>query len=238
MQKTPKTQRALVLQHEPPETPGTVLEVLEMRGIDVTTVRTFEGAPVPKSIGGFDALVVMGGSMSAYDIDKHPHLASEIALLREAIDRDIALMGICLGSQLLASALGARVFSSGSKEIGWHPITLLDSALDDPMWNGVPRSFPAFHWHGDVFDLPDDAVPIASSQKTKLQAFRHGRAAYGFLCHLEVDEPIVTGMIARFGDELRAEKIDAAKLREETKQRVMTLRKTAMRVFSAWADRI
>jgi len=231
-------QRALVLQHAPPETPGAVLEVLHVRGVDVTTVRTFEGARVPKTMDGYDALVVMGGPMSAYETSKHPHLVDEIALLDDAVRRDFAVLGICLGSQLLAAALGARVHASGSKEIGWHPITLLDSALDDPMWNGVPRSFPAFHWHGDVFDLPKDAVPLASSEKTPLQAFRHGRAVYGFLCHLEVDETIVKGMIASFGNELRDEKIDPTSLLEATKQHASALHKTAMRVFSAWADRI
>jgi GMP synthase (glutamine-hydrolysing) len=113
------------------------------------------------------------------------------------------ILGTCLGSQLLAAALGARVRPGPQKEIGWHEVTLTPEGRADPLWAEAPDSFAALHWHGDVFDLPRGATRLARSALTDVQAFRYGASAYGLLFHLEVTEPIVRDWVTHFAGELR-----------------------------------
>ncbi|MDP8950658.1 MAG: type 1 glutamine amidotransferase [Actinomycetota bacterium] len=110
-------------------------------------------------------------------------------------------MGVCLGSQLLARALGAKVEPAGAKELGWGEIETTDEAFCDPLFGPLGDSFTAFHWHGDAFELPEGAVLLTSSGPTPVQAFRFGKKAYGLLFHLEVDARLVRGMLEAFEDE-------------------------------------
>jgi GMP synthase-like glutamine amidotransferase len=134
----------------------------------------------------FEGLIVMGGPMGAYEEDVHPWLRSEKSLIREAAQAGHPVWGVCLGAQLLAAALGARVYpGEAGAEVGMLPVELTDEALADPVFAGAPRSFPTLQWHGDTFELPDGATLLASSPAYPSQAFSY-RNAYALQFHLEV----------------------------------------------------
>lgn len=225
----------VVIQHIAPEGPGAIGDALRSQGVDLRVVRVDRGEPVPASLdtGG---LVVMGGPMGVYQADRHPHLRAEIELIQHALRQDRPVLGICLGSQLLAAAMGARVYPAPAKEIGWYDITLLPAASDDALFRGVDAPFPALHWHGDVFDLPEGAVPLAASALTPLQAFRAGSTAYGLLFHLEADRPQVEEMCHLFAGELTAEGVAAATLLREADRAGPHSRSVGTMVFQRWAE--
>lgn len=225
----------LVLQHAAPEGPASIADALARRGIPHRTARLDQGQALPTTMAGFAGLVVMGGPMSVYEADTVPHINPELRLIEEALDEELPILGVCLGSQLLAAALGARVYSSGRKEIGWHEVTLTAEARKDALWRGVEERFTAFHWHGDVFDLPKGATPLASSSMTPLQAFRAGSNAYGLLFHLEVGEPQVRDMVTTFTDELAAAKIARAPILDGIAAHVKTVQRIGATVFDRWA---
>jgi GMP synthase (glutamine-hydrolysing) len=174
----------LVLQHIACEPPAAFEDELRSRGLDVTRVELDEGDPLP-DWREFPAIVVMGGPMGAYQEADHPWLVDEKRLLREAVDGDVPVWGVCLGAQLLASALGARVYPGAEPEVGLLPVELTVAAAEDPVFADAPRSFPTLQWHGDTFDLPDGATLLASSPAYPHQAFRVGRS-YALQFHIEV----------------------------------------------------
>ncbi|HEY7319556.1 MAG TPA: DUF488 family protein [Candidatus Binatia bacterium] len=226
----------LVLQHVRCETPGTIGEMLRAEGISTDIVRIFEGKKVPHELGEAAGIVIMGGPMGVYEQNRHPFLRQEIRLIEEALKKEKPILGICLGSQLLASALGARVKPGKQKEIGWYPVRLAKSAKGDPLWSGANDSFTAYHWHGDIFELPGGAVSLASSALTKCQAFRYGKNAYGFLFHMEVNEKIIGDMVRTFADELRAEGLDGAAIIRGAKTHLPRLSRIGSEVFRRWAE--
>jgi GMP synthase (glutamine-hydrolysing) len=227
--------RSIVLQHVACETPGLIGVELERAGVSLDFVRTFAGEAVPRELGDAAGVVVMGGPMGVYEADRHPHLRDEMRLLERALAAEVPVLGVCLGSQLLAAALAARVAPGPRKEIGWFPVTLREEAADDPLWHGIEREFVAYHWHGDRFDLPHGAVALASSALTPLQAYRYGANAYGILFHMEVTEEIVTGMVETFAAEVAEERLDGATIVGETRQRLEDLHRVARTVFSRFA---
>jgi GMP synthase (glutamine-hydrolysing) len=221
----------LVLQHADIETPGTIGDALDAAGIARQTILCHAGQPVPRDTKKFDGLLVMGGPQSVYEQDKFPYLRDELRLIESALDAGKPILGVCLGSQLLAAALGARVYAGKHKEIGWYPVT---TAKDD-FWKGAPAKFMAFHWHGDVFDLPAGATSLASSELTPCQAFRYGANAVGLLFHMEVTRALVAGMVTTFADELHAAKVDARRILRGAEEHLPALQKTGAMIFRRWA---
>jgi GMP synthase (glutamine-hydrolysing) len=140
----------------------------------------------------FDAIVAMGGPMSVNDDATFPWLTGEKQLIHDAVTAGTPFWGTCLGVQLLAASLGARVYSGSRPEVGLLPVTLTDEAMRDPVFRGLPRELVALQWHGDTFDLPDGAVLLASSTAYPAQAFRWGSSAYGVQFHLEVTAELAT----------------------------------------------
>ncbi|HKN80071.1 MAG TPA: type 1 glutamine amidotransferase [Actinomycetota bacterium] len=176
--------RVLVLQHIACEPPGAYEDVLLERGARLTRVELDEGQTLP-TLDGFDAVVAMGGPMSVNDEAEHPWLVGEKRLIREAAGRGVPFWGACLGVQLLASALGARVYAGPAPEVGVLPVRLTERGRADPVLGRLPAEFGTLQWHGDTFDLPSGAVLLASSDPYPNQAFRFERA-YGVQFHLEV----------------------------------------------------
>ncbi|HEX5645957.1 MAG TPA: type 1 glutamine amidotransferase [Nitrospira sp.] len=174
--------RAVCLQHVPFEGPGAFAVSLAKRGV------TLEHHLVPKD--GLpndpgDLLIVMGGPMSVNDPD--PWIGEETAFIRAALRAGKPIIGVCLGSQFMAKALGARVRSGTALEIGMTQVRLTPEAKHDPVFSTWPESFEVFEWHGEVFDLPTECIPLAASEIAPLQAFRYGVRAYGLLFHLEME---------------------------------------------------
>jgi GMP synthase (glutamine-hydrolysing) len=175
----------VVLQHIACEPPGEYEVVLAERGARLHRVELDEGDPLP-DFDRFDAVVAMGGPMSVNDDADLPWLTAEKRAIGDAVRAGMPYFGACLGVQLLAASLGARVYAGPDPEVGVLPVTLTDEGAADPLFAGLPRSFPTLQWHGDTFDLPEGATLLASSPAYPNQAFRFGRAAYGVQFHVEV----------------------------------------------------
>ncbi|HYL60938.1 MAG TPA: type 1 glutamine amidotransferase, partial [Candidatus Acidoferrales bacterium] len=149
------------------------------------------------------------------------------------------VLGVCLGAQIVAAALGAKVERNpAGKEIGWHPIRFDDAARQDRLMRGLPESLTPFHWHGDIFELPSGAVPLAHSEKTPCQAFRYGRSAYALQFHFEVTSEGVRAMATAFARDLEREKISADAMTAQSDEFMPALERTADTVFSRWASPI
>jgi GMP synthase-like glutamine amidotransferase len=178
--------RILVLQHIACEPPGVFEDVLRERAHELVRVELDEGEALPD--GAFDAIVAMGGPMSVNDEAEHPWLVAE----KEAIARHVRagkpFWGSCLGAQLLAAALGARVYAGPAPEVGVLGIELTPEGRADPVLGGLPAEIDTLQWHGDTFDLPEGGVLLASSPAYANQAYRVGRVAYAVQFHVEVTE--------------------------------------------------
>ena len=173
-----------MLQHIACEPPGVFEDVLRERGAELHRAELDEGDALP-DWRGFDAVVAMGGPMSVNDDAALPWLTEEKRLVADAVHAGIPYWGVCLGVQLLAAALGARVYPGASPEVGLLPVVLTEEGRADPVFGGLDAELVTLQWHGDTFDLPDGAVRLASSPAYENQAFRVGNA-YGVQFHLEV----------------------------------------------------
>ena len=188
---TRMTATVLVIQHVPHERLGTFEPQLRAHGCDLVRLRSDDpGAvwPRPETIQG---VVVMGGPQSVYEGATYPWLAREMAWLRDALKAERPILGVCLGAQLLAAALGAKVTKAPQKEIGWYPVMREPGADGDAMFAPFGQTETVFQWHGDTFALPKGAVRLASSPLCAQQAFRYGAHAYGVQFHVEVTEAII-----------------------------------------------
>ena len=174
----------LVLQHIACEPPGVYEDVLRERGATLTRVEVDAGDELP-DWREFSAIVAMGGPMSANDDSAHPWLRGEKELIADAVRASMPFWGVCLGVQLLAASLGARVYAGAEPEVGVLPVELTEEGRRDPVFSALPPSVPALQWHGDTFDLPPGAVRLAGSPAYPNQAFRFDHA-YGVQFHLEV----------------------------------------------------
>ena len=184
-----------------------------------------------------EAIVVLGGPMGVYEEEKYPWLADELRFLREALHAGFPVYGLCLGAQLMAAALGARVYpGEGKKEIGWFPVDLTPGAQGDPLLGDEAASFPVFQWHGDTFDIPEGAVHLASSARYPNQAFRWGARAYAFQFHLEVGTADISAWLDAFEGDMNSPRSDAdpeAILRDAAAY-MEALNRRAARWFERW----
>jgi len=187
-----------VLQHVPFEGLGSIGPWLAARQARVGWTRLFAGDALPAP-ERFDMLVALGGPMSVNDGAAFPWLVAEKRLIRDVIARDVPVLGVCLGAQLIASALGAEVYPNRVKEIGWFPVRAV-SAPDSAF--RFPRECPAFHWHGETFDLPQGAVHLARSDNCAHQAFQLKRNVVGLQFHLETTIESAQALVEHCKDEL------------------------------------
>lgn len=223
-----------VIQHIHCETLGIVADILESRGFSTQYIRPYKGQEIPAGMNGTAGLILIGGPMGVYDHPQYPFLKDEIRLIEYAIKENKPVLGICLGSQLMAAALGTPVRKGKKKEIGWYPVKLLESAKTDQLWTGVGSPFMAYHWHGDIFDLPQGAIQLASSDLTGSQAFRYNDNAYGILFHMEITEGIIRNMIRTFKEELKEAHIDGQEIIGKTRNYLSPLQKIGGLVFQRW----
>ena len=195
----------LVLQHVPFEGPGAIAPWLIARGHRLTVVRVDEDQVLPAA-GAVDLLVIMGGPMGVQDEALHPWLATEKRFIHDVIAAGAAVLGICLGAQLIAAVLGARVGPNPVREIGWFPLEAVPSngACSAELFR-FPDAINVLHWHGDTFALPAGAVCLARSAACEHQAFQLGRRIIGLQCHLETTPEALRQLVDACGDELRPE---------------------------------
>lgn len=210
------------------EGPGTIEGFLRKSGIPYTIVELSkeEGIPNPDN---FDTLVMMGGPMSVND--RIPYIIKEERLVRDFIVKDKKIFGVCLGAQIMAKALGAKVYVGQEKEIGWYDIELTAEGIKDLLMQKLAihpeerdfwKRFKVFHWHGETFDIPHGAVLLASSKLYPNQAFRYGNNAYAFQFHIEVSKEMIYDWFSTTGGSASSDEkdksVDISKLKEETEK--------------------
>jgi GMP synthase-like glutamine amidotransferase len=221
----------LAFRHVPFEHLGLIADSLSSRGIACRYADLADGDPGGLDLHKAAALIVMGGPMSAND--DLPYLRRELDLIAEAVSLGKPVLGVCLGSQLIAKALGARVYANAVREIGWYPVEWTATAAGDLLYRGLTTPETVFHWHGETFDLPPGAELLASSAACRHQAYRVHPNIYGLQFHLEVTPEMIAEWLdqdALCGDlrEVRTSidpHVNAARLRE-----------LAALVFGRWCD--
>ncbi|GLB51797.1 amidotransferase [Neptunitalea chrysea] len=193
--------RVHYLQHEPFEGIGCIAKWGGERDYEVTGTHFYKGDVLPQP-NDVDLLVVMGGPMNIYKEDKHPWLKDEKVFIKEVIGLGKYMVGICLGAQLIADVLGAKVIKNPVKEIGWYPLQFNSVAKEMPLFKNIPEEFLVLHWHGDTFEIPEGAVHLASSENCVHQAYLYNEKVLGFQFHIEVTQESLVAMIEEMNDEL------------------------------------
>ena len=183
--------RLLVFQHVPHEILGTLDPLLRDAGFRIRYVNFGRNPDAVPDLERYQGLIVLGGPMNCDQVTRHRHLATEVAAIQAAVRDGLPVLGICLGSQLLARALGAPVTRHHSKEIGWYDVAPTEDGQRDPLFRHFDTTEKIFQWHGDTFAIPHGAVHLAASAACAHQAFRFGPNVYGLQFHLEVDEPMI-----------------------------------------------
>ena len=228
----------LVLQHVSHETLGTLETILSEAGFTCRYVELFRD-PLPRvEVAQAAGLIVLGGPMNVDQTDEFPFLAVELDWIREAVDLGLPVLGVCLGAQLLAKALGASVTASPVKEIGWYPLQLAPEAVDDRLLAGCGPQLTVFQWHGDTFELPRGAVRLAGSELCENQAFRYGENAYALQFHIEVTAEMIDRWLDQPDNrrELAAlDYIDPQVIRSQTPQKLPALETLSSIVFGRFA---
>ncbi len=244
--------RLLVIHHVPHERLGTFEPVFKHEDCTFRVLNAYEPKAVWPKVSDVQGVVVMGGPMGVYEQAKYRFLTREIALLREALEAQLPILGVCLGAQLLATVLGAKVKKNAQKEIGWYPIMREPGAEGDPLFKPFGQTETVFQWHGDTYELPKGCVRLAGSPLCREQGFRYRDNAYGVQFHLEVTDPIIRAWLQTAGNraelaELRlpapqrkttqhaGDVIDPAAIRRQSAQHMGRLRELAGHMAVAFA---
>lgn len=230
------TRSVHILRHIACEGPGHLADFFAARGHGMNLIAIDAGASVPTTIEGMAALVLLGGPMSVND--PLPWIEAEQALIRAAIARNIPVLGICLGAQLIAGALGGQVGPNAVREIGWHDVQRPATAPAHPWLADLPQRFEAFHWHGETFTLPAGATLLLESEHCRHQAFAYG-SALGLQFHLEITAEMVPAWADAYPADMAAPSSSVntrAQLCQNLDQRVAALHHRADQLLSRWLD--
>jgi len=222
--------RAHYLQHVPFEGLGSIKTWLQSMRAGVSVTKFFEDPALPEA-DDLDLLVVMGGPMSVNDETDYPWLAAEKQFIRSAIEKDKAVIGICLGAQLIASAMGAAVYPNREKEIGWFPVTAEPVSDADDSFS-FPRELLVFHWHGETFDLPEGATRLAESDACENQAFQLGRRVIGMQFHLETTPDAARDIVHHCRDELQLSRY------VQSEAEILGAEDSNYTAIKAWMDKV
>jgi GMP synthase (glutamine-hydrolysing) len=212
--------KVLVFQHVSAEPLGTLDPMLRRRGHRIRYINFHRHPESSPDVSRYDALIILGGPQHPDEGHIYPHLNVEMRCIEDALKREIPVLGICLGAQLMAYALGGGVRAMREWEIGWYDLLPSEHAAADPLFCTLKEPHPVFQWHGYTFDLPDGATHLAKSESCKNQAFRYGQHAYGFQFHLELDERLINRWLTMpmyLKDiDVNCRRCDAATIREQT----------------------
>ena len=227
--------KVLHIQNGEHDKAGLFQPAMEKAGVELTFVHPWRGEKIPASLQGFDGLSLGGGAQSVYDAEQFPYLADEIKLVQEAAREMKPVNGMCLGAQLIAHALGGRVFKGKEPEFGVPKVSLLPAAAEDALWQGAPGEFTPVSWHGDTFELPPGAVRLASSAITENQLFRYGYGIYGLQFHLEIDAPLLVEMVNADREDLTRSGVDPQAFIEDGKKHLPAVEPIAAQFYANWA---
>ena len=233
--------KILVFQHVPYEPLGTLDPLLKQAGFRIRYVNFGREPESRPSLDGYAALIILGGPMNCDHIEAHPNLLTEVEIIREAVSRDMSVLGICLGAQLLAIALGGAVSRNATREIGWYDVELTSAGATDPVLSAFATVQQIFQWHEEGIQLPPGAIRLAASDACNVQAFRHGEHVYGFQFHLEVDRSLIERWLTVPANQLllqdEAGHIDPNVIRRQTSELVSDLEELSRATFSRWIER-
>ena len=228
----------LIIQNDKLEGAGVFIRLLGEREIAYTVIPGTQVSADDHALRAYDALMILGGAQAVYELDVYPYLEQEIHLCRHYFDVNKPVFCICLGGQIMAAALGAKVKPNSQKELGWHELRLTEQGTADPLFAAYPEVSPAFHFHGDFFELPADCVSLASSDMTVCQAFRYGDCHYGFQYHCEVDLPLVELICRSNADYMQASGSDPEQVIAQSKTQLPAYQNQCHALISGWLDRV
>jgi len=231
----------LIIEHDPTETSARLGEVLRDHGHRLDICKPYAGDVVPASPDAYTGVVVMGGPMNVDQQAQHPWLADEIALIKAAHENKVAVLGICLGAQLLAKALGGDVSRNPVREIGWCDVHVTEAGRRDPVLSAFAPTQEVFQWHEDGMTVPPDVEVLASSPASPVQAFRHAEHVYGFQFHLEVNRPLIERWLtvpahAKTLEEEKGRVVPEA-IRRQTETSIGPLEALSRETFRRWIER-
>lgn len=223
----------LIIKHVEIEGPGLIEDCLNEEKIlyQILNLEREPHLPKPDECTG---VVILGGPMNVYEEDRYPFLREEDLFIKEVIQRGKATLGVCLGAQLIAKALGAKVTKAPVKEIGWFDVSLTEAGSRDPLFSSLPKTFSVFQWHGDTFDLPSAGKLMATSNLIPHQAFRYGENVYGLQFHLEVTEEMIREWMKTYEEEFDGSKIPLlpkVNILSETETKIDAYKKRGSNLF-------
>lgn len=232
--------RLLVFQHVAAEPLGTLDRLIRRRGHRIRFINFERHPDAEPRVDRYRGLIVLGGPMNVEDQHHRPHLRTELKAIERALVQDKPVLGICLGAQLLAHVLGAPVHRNAQPEIGWYALETTAHGALDPVLAALGPACPVFQWHSRTFDLPGGASQLARTGTCEQQAFRYGRAAYGFQFHLEMDQPLIERWLSTpaYRQELAEAGLghDEQAIREQTARHIATMQAAAEPVFNGFLD--
>ena len=226
--------RVLIIQNDAAEGAGLLGSLLEDQRITAESVPGWTLGKADPGTEAYDGLVVLGGVQGAYEIDRYPYLAEEIALCKGFMAAAKPVIGICLGAQLLAVALGGRVGPNTQSEIGWLPITLSEAAQAEPLLAALPQRMEVFHFHGDVIETPPGCINLAASELTPCQLFSAGPGVYGFQFHAEIDLSLLQAMCRKNAGYMRERGMDAEALIAESAPHLEATAQQSTTLLKRW----
>ena len=232
--------KVLVFQHVPFEVLGTLDPLLRREGYRVRYVNFGREPDAQPDLDKYHGLIILGGPMNVDMTEAYPHLDTEVRLIREAMEKGIPILGICLGAQLIAKSLGASVKKNPEREIGWYRVSLTESGKLDPLMRHLEDSKPIFEWHGDTYELPDGGVHLAATDTCPNQAFRYGDKVYGFQFHMEVDGALIERWLNTpvYRKEIASTngRIDPDVIRSQTRENIQQLNELSEKVFGEFLE--
>jgi GMP synthase (glutamine-hydrolysing) len=232
---------ALILTHEPHEGPGQFGDILAAHGYDRKIIYTPKEDLKEIDPLAADLVLVMGGPMGVYETEEYPFLKDEIKFLAARIAADLPTLGVCLGAQLIAAALGEKVFKGKpGQEIGWNPLKLTGTAKKHPVRHLDPANTNMFHWHGDTFELPKGAELLASSSMYPNQVFGFGKKTLALQCHPEMTYAMIKDWATTLDDRMGGSKITGshAELDSQTEKNIATMNRQSKLFFEEWLESV
>jgi GMP synthase-like glutamine amidotransferase len=230
----------LIIKHVDIEGPGLIEYCLRKQKLSYRIINLEGGDPLPK-LDPLSLVILLGGPMNVYEEDCYPFLKDEDLFIKEAIQRGKFILGICLGAQLIAKALGAKVFKAPVKEIGWYDVSLTKIGSNDPLFSYLPKTFPVFQWHEDTFEIPKGAKLIATSSSVPHQAFRYGDNAYGLQFHLEVTEEMIQEWMRTYEEGLKGSQpplFSKLKILTDTEMEIETYTRRGMKFLEGFLKQV
>lgn len=226
----------LIIQNDAYEGAGLLMTLINQRKLKSIIMSGWDARYKDITTNDYCALIILGGAQGVYETDQYPYLLDEIKLAKNFIDEDKPVTGLCLGAQILASALGGEVLQNTQKELGWFEIELSEQALQDELMRSQPKTALAYHFHGDYFKLPPECISLARSEKTECQLFRYKQNVYGFQYHAEVDLPLIEVMCRNNKAYMQSNGYQADKVIAESEKYIVDYQLRCSSVLNNWIN--